>query len=62
MQDLNVDAFHTTVAPNVVRTLYQGVQGVLGGELSIEDFLNGMDEQMAAAAELGQVWDPGERM
>ena len=62
MQDLNVDAFHTTVAPNVVRALYQGVQGVLGGELSIEDFLNGMDEQMAAAAELGQVWDPGERM
>ena len=62
MQDLNVDAFHTTVAPNVVRALYQGVQGVLGGELSIEDFLNNMDEEMAVAAELGQVWEPGERM
>lgn len=62
MQDLNVDAFHTTVAPNVVRALYQGVQGVLGGELSIEDFLSNMDEEMAAAAALGQVWEPGERM
>ncbi len=61
MQDLNVDAFHTTVAPNVVRALYQGVQGVLGGELSIEDFLNNMDAEMEVAAGLGQVWDPGSR-
>ena len=59
MQDNNVDAFHTTVAPNVVRYLYQGLQGVLGGELSIEDFLNGMDEQSAIAESKGQVWDPG---
>lgn len=61
MQDVNVDAFHTTTAPNVVRQLYQGLQGVLSRELSIEDFLNSMDEQAAIAKDLGQVWAPGER-
>ena len=61
MQDNNVDAFHTTVAPNVVRQLYQGLQGVFGGSLSIEDFLNAMDKESAVAAEKGQVWEPGER-
>ena len=61
MQDVNVDAFHTTTAPNVVRQLYQGMQGVLSRELTIEEFLNAMDEQAAIAQDLGQVWAPGER-
>ena len=61
MQDLNVDAFHTTTAPNVVRQLYQGLQGVLSGSTSIGDFLDAMDAEAAFAMEQGQVWAPGER-
>jgi len=61
MQDHNVDAFHTTVAPNVVRFLYQGLQGVLGGEMSIDEFLDGMDRESEIAASKGQVWEPGQR-
>ncbi|MCB0154652.1 MAG: extracellular solute-binding protein [Anaerolineae bacterium] len=61
MQDLNVDAFHTTVAPNVVQALYQGMQGVLSGETTPEDFLNKMDEETEFAKSQGQVWEPGSR-
>lgn len=61
MQELNVDAFHTTVAPNVVQALYQGMQGVLSGETTPEDFLNKMDEESEFAKSQGQVWEPGTR-
>ena len=61
MQENNVDAFHTTVAPNVVRQLYQGLQGVFGGDMSVEAFLDAMDAESAIAAEKGQVWEPGDR-
>ena len=61
MQDNNVDAFHTTVAPNVVQALYQGMQGVLSGETTPEDFLNKMDKESELAKSQGQVWEPGSR-
>lgn len=58
MQDRNVDAFHTTVAPNVVQWLYQGMQGVLDRSITIEEFLDKMDEETEFAASQGQVWEP----
>ena len=55
-----VDAFHTTVAPNVVQTLYSGMQGVLAGTTSNDEFLDAMDAASAEAAALGNVWNPGD--
>ena len=59
-QDDMVDAFHTTVAPNVVQTLYSGMQGVLSGSTSNDEFLDSMDAASADASELGNVWNPGD--
>ena len=61
MQDRNVDAFHTTVAPNVVQWLYQGMQGVLTHDITPEEFLDKMDKETDFAKSQGQVWEPGTR-
>lgn len=58
MQEHNVDAFHTTVAPNVVQWLYQGMQQVLAKEITITEFLDKMDTESEFAASQGQVWAP----
>ena len=58
-QDDMVDAFHTTVAPNVVQALYSGMQGVLSGSMSNDEFLDSMDSASADAAAVGNVWKPG---
>jgi len=59
-QDDMVDAFHTTVAPNVVQALYSGMQGVLSGSMSNDEFLDSMDSASADAAAVGNVWKPGD--
>lgn len=58
MQDRNVDAFHTTAPPRVTFVMYNEIQGVLTGETTAEAFLEKLDEQMTAAADAGEVWDP----
>ena len=58
-----MDAFHTTVAPNVVQWLYQGMQGVLTQDVSVTEFLDKMDKETEFAKSQGQVWsrEPGSR-
>ncbi len=58
MQDLNVDAFHTTAPPRVTFVMYNDIQGVLTGDTPPEEFLAKLDEQMQAATEAGEVWEP----
>jgi hypothetical protein len=58
MQDLNVDAFHTTAPPRVTFVMYNDIQGVLTGDTPISDFLQKLDTQMEEAKSNGEVWEP----
>ena len=58
MQDLNVDAFHTTAPPRVTFVMYNDIQGVLTGETTPEAFLDKLDQETAAASAAGEVWSP----
>jgi ABC-type glycerol-3-phosphate transport system substrate-binding protein len=58
MQDLNVDAFHTTAPPRVTFVMYNDIQGVLTGDTPISDFLQKLDAQMEEAKNNGEVWEP----
>ena len=58
MQNLNVDAFHTTAPPRVTFVLYNDIQGVLTGDTPIEDFLKKVDTEMDVAEQNGEVWEP----
>lgn len=58
MQDVNVDAFHTTAPPRVTFVLYNDIQGVLTGDTPVEDFLKKLDTEMDVAQQNGEVWEP----
>lgn len=58
MQEHHIDGFHTTAPTRVTDVLYNKLPKVLAGALSIEDFLNEVDEKMATAASRGEVWSP----
>lgn len=56
--DRHVDAFHTTAPLRVTNVLYHKLQDVLVRKLSIDDFLNEIDKQMAIAASKKENWSP----
>lgn len=58
MADRHIDGFHTTAPMRVTEVLYNKLQQVLEGKLSIEAFLDEIDEKMGIAVSKNEDWSP----